>query len=92
MYLISIYFDKKTEQAMQSYINSVAKVTGNSFMIDGKIPPHITLLGFNAKSETEVIESFEEHLSEFVSDNIYFASIGVFKTLYNFSFTFCIKT
>ena len=79
MYLISIYFDKKTEQAMQSYINSVAKVTGNSFMIDGNIPPHITLLAFNAKNETEVIESFEEHLSEFASDNIYFASIGVFK-------------
>lgn len=79
MYLISIYFDEKTEQAMQAYINQIAKATGNSFMLDGSIPPHITLLGFQAKDESKVIELLDKHIDEIMSGYIYFAAIGEFK-------------
>lgn len=79
MYLISIYFDVKTEQMLQSYINQVSKGTGNTFMLDGNIPPHITLCGFQAKDETKVIEVFEEFVDKLKMGQIYFASLGVFK-------------
>ena len=51
MYLISIYFDKKTEIRIQSYINDVANVSGNSFMIDNHVPPHITVSAFETLNE-----------------------------------------
>lgn len=79
MYLISIYFDKKTEQIMQSHINQVAKASGNSFMLDGNIPPHITVLGFDGKDEEKVLEIFENNIKSIESGQICFASLGVFK-------------
>ena len=79
MYLVSIYFDEKTEQNMRSFINQVAKVTGNTFMLDGNIPPHITLLGFQGKDETEIIRLLDEGIKDIESDSIYFGSVGEFK-------------
>ena len=38
MYLISVYFDKKTENRIQSYINDVASESGNLFMIENQVP------------------------------------------------------
>lgn len=84
MYLISIYFDKKTEEKMQVFINKVAKITGNTFMIDGNIPPHITLLGFQGKDEEKIIRLFDNGVDDIKSKDIYFSSVGEFKgqTLY----------
>ena len=84
MYLISIYFDEKTEEKMQSYINQVAKITGNTFMIDGNIPPHITLLGLQGKDEEEIVRLLDASIEGIKSNNIYFSSVGEFKgqTLY----------
>ena len=79
MYLISIYFDEKTEQIMQNYINQVAKVTGNIFMLDGNIPPHITLLGVQGKDEDKIIKIFEDNIDNLVSGKIDFVSVGEFK-------------
>ena len=79
MYLISIYFDEKTEQIMQNYINQVAKVTGNTFMLDGNIPPHITLLGFEVKDEEKAVELLESNIEDIVGGQLFFASLGVFK-------------
>ena len=79
MYLISIYFDKKTEQMMQSYINQVAKATDNTFMLDGNIPPHITLCGFHAKDEYKVVEKLDKNIEKIKGGQIYFATLGVFK-------------
>lgn len=79
MYLISIYFDDKTEQIMQKYINQVAKASRNTFMLDGNITPHITLLGFQTKDETKVIELLDKQIDEFNEGQIYFASLGEFK-------------
>lgn len=92
MYLISIYFDKKTEYTMQNYINQVASTTGNTFMLDGNIPPHITLLAFDILDEENAIEILEKYVDTYIGTyskcqkdgEIFFASIGVFKgqTLY----------
>ena len=80
MYLISIYFDEKTEQNMRLYINQVAKVTGNTFMLDGNIPPHITLLGLQGKNEAEIIRLLDEGIKDIESNSIYFGSVGEFKS------------
>lgn len=79
MYLISIYFDTKTENTMQALINQIAKATGNTFMTDGKIPPHITLLAFETKDEEKAIELLERNICRFKSGSLFFSSIGAFK-------------
>lgn len=42
MYLISIYFDKQTNKTLQWYIDKIAEKTGNHFMIENRVPPHMT--------------------------------------------------
>ena len=51
MYLISIYFDENTEKKMKGYMNQIAKKSGNFAMIEGNVPPHITVSAFAAVSE-----------------------------------------
>ena len=78
MYLISLYFDKKTNQRIQQYMNQLAKKTGNTAMIDGQVPPHITISAFETKQEDEVIESFKRTALELQSGTIQWVSVGTF--------------
>ena len=78
MYLISLYFDEKTNSRIQYYINQVAKKTGNYFMNEGKVPPHITVSAFEAKSDEIALQTFSSAVSEIQSNNIQFVSTGQF--------------
>ena len=62
MYLVSIYFDEKTDQKIQQYIDKVAEKTGNTFMLDGQVPPHITVSAFETQNEVAVIEMISKHM------------------------------
>lgn len=63
MYLISVYFDNHANKILQRYIDEVAKATGNTFMIDHKVPPHITISSIEAKS-VDVLKPAFESLAE----------------------------
>lgn len=78
MYLVSIYFDKKTNKVIQNYINQVAEKTGNTFMIDGKVSPHITISAFETKHEDVVIRKLEESVKEMKQGRLQWASVGAF--------------
>ena len=78
MYLVSIYFDDKTNKVIQNYINKVADKTGNTFMTDGKVPPHITISAFETKQEQKVIEALKEAMVEMTSGQLEWASVGTF--------------
>ena len=54
MYLISAYFDKNTTEQLQKYIDKIAVVTGNSFMVDNQVPPHLTLAAIEAEEGDEM--------------------------------------
>ncbi len=65
MYLISLYFDENTSRIIQKYINQIAKETGNSYMVDKKVLPHITISSFETDDENEAIQalySVEKHI------------------------------
>lgn len=64
---------------MQSLIDQVANVSGNTFMTDGRIPPHITLLAFEMQNEKRAIELLNDNISKLRSKQLYFASVGAFK-------------
>ncbi len=80
MYLISIYFDENTEKRLQGLIKSVANKTGNTFMLDNHVPPHITVAAVETKQEDLLIERAEEVIKQFEVGDIEFVSMGTFST------------
>lgn len=78
MYLISVYFDEKTNRRMQRYIDLVAEKTGNHFMIEGQVPPHMTISAFEMQREEEALEALERIANRLEQGILTFASAGQF--------------
>lgn len=78
MYLVSIYFDKKTNKRIQQYINKVAECTGNKYMIIGKVPPHITISAFESQNEEMALEKLESVVKKLKRGNLQWVSVGQF--------------
>lgn len=81
MYLISVYFDKKTEKRIQSYIDDVAKYSGNTFMIDNNVPPHITISAFETLKEKTVRNALDVAISAIKRKKIEWVTVGIFPTV-----------
>lgn len=81
MYLISVYFDKSTENRIQSYINDIANECGNFFMIDNKVPPHMTISAFESLKEDEIVEVLDNALSDIQRNKMEWVTIGTFPTV-----------
>lgn len=79
MYLLSLYFDKETEGLLQKHIERVAVKTGNLYMLDNRIPPHITIASCRDIQENKFIAEMDR-LSEIWKQGIVdWVSIGSFK-------------
>lgn len=78
MYLVSIYFDEKTNKQIQRYINKIAEVTANQYMIEGNVPPHITISAFETANEGQAIESFHTIAKQLQRGELMWASVGQF--------------
>lgn len=78
MYLVSIYFDEKTSKKIQHYINKVAECTGNTFMLDGSVPPHITVSAFETQDEATAIKSLERAVARLRKGILEWVSVGQF--------------
>lgn len=80
MYLVSLHFDYEASRKIQLLINKAAYNSGNNFMIDKKVPPHITLASFQTDKEIEAVEILDKTIKEIRAGTITWASIGVFKS------------
>lgn len=78
MYLVSIYFDEKTNNRMQSYIKQVAKRSGNTFMTENKVPPHLTISAFEARDEKAVLALLEKKKEMLQGGELTWCSVGAF--------------
>ena len=69
-YLISLYFDDNTNKQIYGYIEKVAVVTGNDYMLANHVPPHITVSSFevHANVENNVIKQLEDMISMALQD------------------------
>ena len=54
MYLISVYFDDKSNKIISNYINKIAQKTENTFMTDNHVPPHLTIMSVEAREEKKI--------------------------------------
>ena len=77
MYLITLYFDKKTTEELQRWIALVARETDNTFMTENHVPPHMTLCAFDAPDEETAKRLFEE-MSLPVAGDVQLVSLGAF--------------
>lgn len=78
MYLVSIYFDEKTNERIEQLIKKTAQKCGNTFMLDGNVPPHITISAFETKKEKEVIERLKVCADGLLQGNLQWVSVGTF--------------
>ena len=60
-------------------MESVANATGNYHMIEGNIPPHITVGMINSSDEERVITTFEQCVGRIHHGDIQIAGIGLFR-------------
>ena len=78
MYLISVYFDEKTDQRIRNLMEQAAKRSGNTYMIDAKVPPHITISAFETRREAEAAEMLKCVAEGMKSGTLLWASAGAF--------------
>lgn len=78
MYLISIYFDETTEKRILGYMKQIGKVTGNTLMLDGNVPPHITIAAFHTEPEAVAREIFFRGAENLKEENVSWVSVGAF--------------
>lgn len=78
MYLISIYFDENTENTIRKLMGKVADKSGNRYMLEAKVPPHITIASFETNQVEKVIELLDDKIHEMKRGTLQWVSIGVF--------------
>lgn len=79
MYLISLYFDRQTEEVLQKYITRTAEKTGNFYMLKHQIPPHLTIAVCRSNREDELISALDECAGTWHRGELEWAAVGSFK-------------
>lgn len=64
MYLITAYFDEKSTRTIQHLINKVADHTGNTFMTEHRVPPHMTISSIEARNADVLKTPFSDLKTE----------------------------
>ncbi|MBQ7149290.1 MAG: hypothetical protein IJR96_11150 [Pseudobutyrivibrio sp.] len=77
MYLISAYFDDSSKKELKRLIDEIAMETGNTFMVENNVPPHMTISSIEARTGVELIESFKAACSMINVGDIIITSYGV---------------
>ena len=78
MYLVSVYFDKQTDKRMQSLIQEIAEKTGNSYMTDNRVPPHMTISSVEARKPERLLPVVKELAKTIQCGTIQLVSVGMF--------------
>ena len=79
-YAVSLHFTPDVNDIITSAVKSIAEVTGNSFIIENKIPPHVTIGAFHATKadEAKLIQMVEDFTKTQKAGTVQFTKIGNF--------------
>lgn len=83
-YAIILCFDNATETKFIEIINAIAHSGVNNYILDSKIPPHITISYFTAERINDIVYVLDSHYSDFITKDhntpgdIIWASLGAF--------------
>lgn len=76
MYLITLYFDDHANKILERYINKIASVTGNYFMTNNHVPPHMTISAIEARNMDVLLPAFKSLQYKLKSGTVQIVSIG----------------
>lgn len=81
-YAVSLHFTPDVNEIISSVVKSIDEVTGNSFIIENKIPPHVTIGAFHAakEDETKLIQMVENFTKTQKAGVVRFTEIGNFNS------------
>lgn len=78
-YAVSLHFSQKVNDIVISTLQAIADKTGNRFMIENKIPPHITIGAFHAaREEAKLLQLVEEFAQGQKAGTVQFSEVGDF--------------
>jgi len=77
-YAIVLYFDEDTEAKLNNLIEELACDKTNTYMIDNRIPPHITLSLFSSSDIARIENVIDMHIRDFSQFSIIWTSLGTF--------------
>lgn len=77
-YLVSLYLDKNTSGQIQQYMEAAAKASGNHYMFEHNVPPHITLSSFEAEDAEEIAEALNKILQNKSGSDVQWVGTGAF--------------
>lgn len=78
MYLITAYFDDSTNKKLQHLMDGVADCSGNAFMKEHGVPPHLTISAFETRRPDGLIPAMEYLNERRLQGEVQFVSVGVF--------------
>ena len=78
-YAVSLHFSQKVNEIVISTLQAIADETGNRFMIENKIPPHITIGAFHAaREEAKLLQLVEGFAQDQKAGSVQFSEVGNF--------------
>jgi len=80
-YAVLIYFDHASEVKIRRIQSEVSRVTGNTYLSDNNILPHITLSLFSKESYEDILEELASYAEELRDISVSLSSIGVFNSI-----------
>ncbi len=80
-YAVSIHFTQEVDAVVGLAVEAIAKITGGSFVLQNKIPPHVTIGAFHAAGadEQKLLCMVEEFCAQQKFGAVNFTGIGNFK-------------
>ncbi len=78
-YAIVLYFDNTTNKIIGNMIERTAALSGNSYMLDINIPPHVTLGCFFSNEQSDLPEKVESFTKNITPFEVTFDAIGAFE-------------
>ena len=78
-YAIVLYFDEDTNKKIGNMIERTAVLSGNNYMLDINIPPHVTLGCFFSDEQADLLERVESFAKDVTPFKVTFDSIGAFE-------------
>ena len=77
-YAVSLHFTEDVNDIISSATKEIANLTGNTFMLDNKVPPHITIGAFHAekKDEQKLLKIVQDFSKTQKAGTIHFTAPG----------------
>ncbi|MCI7128999.1 MAG: 2'-5' RNA ligase family protein [Lachnospiraceae bacterium] len=76
MYLISAYFDQRTTKMLQNYIDRIARETGNTFMTQNHVPPHMTISAIESRNVEVLMPAVDALQGQIECGSVQLVSVG----------------